>query len=410
MSVETNESIQSEVSNGHSENGHSNGNLEAKMKLLKLGTDKEDKPGKTAHLKRSREEEEFQLLVHSYGEHQRWMQLSFMSVEQFLEETEEGKGQKLREMKPTDVNELSIVELSGLMYWIDKQNPYTKLPMEDKAALLKRYSVRKLSLDHFYRASKHPQYVARREFVMNNGTFVPANRTGFELPEDDIQQIEAKRMTFARTFDRFWNNVIIPFMNLNVNDAEITFIHIMMLWSTRNDEYVTGRTRAIMTDRRSWALDQLYRWYLSSNDWSSGTAEDRLDTICSLLKEIESICDQHCQDFQVAKMFEFCDMSKFWYETLCYAPCNIDFQDLDSEMLEKLKQFSLESKKKKKEATNDDGVKDQNTVEEDPTLLHEEIDPNVLGYNVEMVENVMAPLPDDNPEFANDLEIKRRAD
>ena len=28
---------------------------------------------------------------------------------------------------------------------------------------------------------------------MNNFTFVPADRTGFELPDDDAHQIQAKR-------------------------------------------------------------------------------------------------------------------------------------------------------------------------------------------------------------------------
>lgn len=37
---------------------------------------------------------------------------------------------------------------------------------------------------------------------------------------------------------------------------------------------------------------------------------------------LQVICDQHCQDFQVAKLFEFCDMSKYWYESLCYSSIN----------------------------------------------------------------------------------------
>lgn len=48
----------------------------------------------------------------------------------------------------------------------------------------------------------------------------------------------------------------------------------------------------------------------------------------------------HCQDFQVAKLFEFCDMSKFWYETLCYAPCNTNVLKFDPNLLENLKRFT----------------------------------------------------------------------
>ena len=100
---------------------------------------------------------EFNELVYAYRVHQRMMQLSFSTIEQFLEEHNEG--QKLRKWEPTDVKKLSEVELVGLLYWIEKQRPYKELPSEDKSALLMRYSVRKLSLDHFYSASKHPVHV-----------------------------------------------------------------------------------------------------------------------------------------------------------------------------------------------------------------------------------------------------------
>lgn len=104
------------------------------------------------------DQQEFRHLVFAYGEHQRMMQLSFSTFEQFLDE--HNSGQKLRKMEPMDVSKLSAVELTGLLYWIEKQQPYTDLSGEDKAVLLKRYSVRKLSLDHFYSASKHPEYVS----------------------------------------------------------------------------------------------------------------------------------------------------------------------------------------------------------------------------------------------------------
>ncbi|EFO99490.1 CRE-NHR-71 protein [Caenorhabditis remanei] len=371
------------------------------------------------------QQQEFNHLVFAYGEHQRMMQLSFSTFEQFLDE--HSTGPKLRRMDPLDVSKLSAVELTGLLYWIEKQQPYGELPNEDKSSLLKRYSVRKLSLDHFYSASKHPEYCARGEFVMNNFTFVPADRTGFELPDDDAHQIQAKRETFAPTFNRFWSNVIHPFVSMKVNDAEVVFLHIMLLWSVTNNEHVTENTRTVMKHRRDWAMNRLFEWY---NDHNTEDPALRLGQMILLLGEIELICDMHCQDFQVAKLFEFCDMSKFWYETLCYAPCNTNVLKFDPNLLENLKRFTAISVMEangalnsliKTEIKSDPGMYSSPEMQDSPTQYIENhtidltngflplpihppvpppkspdaVDPDLLVYNAHLIPCVLAPLPDD---------------
>uniref|UniRef100_A0A1I7V3K2 NR LBD domain-containing protein n=1 Tax=Caenorhabditis tropicalis TaxID=1561998 RepID=A0A1I7V3K2_9PELO len=401
-------------------------------KYVKIELDDEPIPS-TSSARKSRQstpnddnQQEFNHLVFAYGEHQRMMQLSFSTFEQFLDE--HANGQKLRRMDPLDVSKLSAVELTGLLYWIEKQQPYIDLPNEDKSSLLKRYSVRKLSLDHFYSASKHPSYCERGEFVMNNFTFVPEDRTGFELPDDDPHQIQAKRdhcRTFAPTFARFWSNVIHPFVAMKVNDAEVVFLHIMLLWSVTNNEHVTEETRHVMKTRRDWAMNRLFEWY---NDHGTEDPALRLGQMILLLGEIELICDMHCQDFQVAKLFEFCDMSKFWYETLCYAPCNTNVLKFDPNLLENLKRFTAISVMEanggapppiKKEIKQDPGLfsspetnppsnynenqsidiqiaphtKGMAIKPLDPSLAN--VDPALLVFNATMLPSVMAPLPDD---------------
>lgn len=405
-------------------------------KFVKLEIEDEPIPS-TSSARKSRqctpsddEQQEFNHLVFAYGEHQRMMQLSFSTFEQFLDEL--ANGQKLRKMDPLDVSKLSAVELTGLLYWIEKQQPYPELPCEDKSSLLKRYSVRKLSLDHFYSASKHPEYCNRGEFVMNNFTFVPNDRTGFELPDDDPHQIQAKRdnsRTFAPTFSRFWSNVIHPFVAMKINDAEVVFLHIMLLWSVTNNEHVTEDTRRIMKLRRDWAMTRLFEWY---GDHGTEDPALRLGQMILLLGEIELICDMHCQDFQVAKLFEFCDMSKFWYETLCYAPCNTNVLKFDPNLLENLKRFTAISVM---EANGALGPLIKREIKQDPSLFNSpasnppsnynenhiidlvppppapmtklplatkpldsafaNIDPALLVFNAHMLPSVMAPLPDD---------------
>ncbi|EFP07012.1 hypothetical protein CRE_10420 [Caenorhabditis remanei] len=327
---------------------------------------------------------EFNELVYAYRVHQRMMQLSFSTIEQFLEEHNEG--QKLRKWEPTDVKKLSEVELVGLLYWIEKQRPYKELPSEDKSALLMRYSVRKLSLDHFYSASKHPIHCDNREFVMNNYTFVPEDRTGFELPEDDAHQIEAKRGAFSRTFNRFWNNVIDRFVQLKITDAEIVFLHCMLLWSESNNSHVTEETVKKMEQRRDWATIRLCTWY---KDHNLENPDLRLEKILLLLDEIEIVCDMHCQDFIVAKMYEFCDMSQFFYEKLCYAPCNTNIDNVDPDFFEKFRQYA-------KASPNEGSEADQRRRGEE-NLQQVDMDSVSLTLNPHLLPCVLAPLPDDNP-------------
>ncbi|TKR82369.1 hypothetical protein L596_016106 [Steinernema carpocapsae] len=146
------------------------------------------------------EGEEFERLVQSYGESQRLMQLAMTSIDDFLSEPAAGKP-KIRKMCPNDVDKLSTVELSGLLYWIEKMHPYKHLDENDRASLLRRYSVRKLSLDHFYHASKFKEHIEIGNFVMLNNTYVPPSATGLECVNDDEVTIKAKYGIFRPTLD-----------------------------------------------------------------------------------------------------------------------------------------------------------------------------------------------------------------
>lgn len=45
------------------------------------------------------------------------------------------QGIELREMVPADVNQLSTTELNGLLYWIEKLEPFSSLPPEDRVRI-----------------------------------------------------------------------------------------------------------------------------------------------------------------------------------------------------------------------------------------------------------------------------------
>jgi hypothetical protein len=56
-------------------------------------------------------------------------------------------------------------------------------------------------LDHFYIASKFPQYTQSDSFMMNNNRFVPSYLTGFETTDDTELTRKAKFRLLRPTID-----------------------------------------------------------------------------------------------------------------------------------------------------------------------------------------------------------------
>ncbi|KAI3413182.1 hypothetical protein GPALN_010683 [Globodera pallida] len=267
------------------------------------------------------EQREFDDLVSYYREHLIWINRAVtpIDIESFLNE-EHGDCIKWRPMEPTDLDVLSKIELSGLLYWIEKLSPFRQLPVKERTTLFKRYTVRKLSLDHFYTASKHPKLIADGNFAMPNNTYVSPDRTGFETTRDDEHTRKAKFQILRPTIDRLWHTLVLPFAEMRVTDAEIVAIHMLLMWSGSNNRFVDESTRHIMQERREWAVRRLFKHYAST-----GVEEPtvRLGEILLLLPELEVVCDMHCKDFQVAQLFEFCNMSEYWYENYAYSSLSI---------------------------------------------------------------------------------------
>lgn len=106
---------------------------------------------------------------------------------------------------------------------------------------------------------------------------------------------------------------------MRITDAEIVTLHLLLLWSSQSklfsrrnlnidDDVIDNRLvseplKEIMRKRREWAIQRLFEHYEQI-----GIADPvvRLGEVILLLPEIEVVCDLHCTDFQVAKLFQFC--------------------------------------------------------------------------------------------------------
>ncbi|PIC14208.1 hypothetical protein B9Z55_027196 [Caenorhabditis nigoni] len=166
-----------------------------------------------------------------------------------------------------------------------------------------------------------------------------------------------------------------------------------------DNSHVTAETVKTMTNRREWARTRLSTWY---HDHSLENPVERLQKILELLEEIEIVCDMHCEDFVVAKMYEFCDMSKFFYETLCYAPCNADKDHVDPSLFEQFKKYATRDGSKPR--PSDDSTPEEATPEGPVNRFAGDIDPTRLVLDQSNLTAVMAPLPDDKGFDLNDLQ------
>uniref|UniRef100_A0A0K0E0T0 Nuclear receptor domain-containing protein n=1 Tax=Strongyloides stercoralis TaxID=6248 RepID=A0A0K0E0T0_STRER len=263
-------------------------------------------------------------LVKNYREHLRMMEIELTSVDHFVNEG--SMNLPLKEFTPDDIAPMAKAELNGLLWFIEKLDPFQYMDQADKHALLQRYSVRKLSLDHIYVASKYTEELEKDNWVMLNHKYVPPTKTGFERNSDlemNKAGLEARRIKFQifrPTINKILEAVVKPFNSMKINDYEVTVLHLLLMWSIRNNRFVSPSLKPILRAQRDWAIKCLTKYYESINH---PEAFVRLGQILLLLPEIEVACDMHCQDYNIAKLFDCRKLEDYWYEKLCYSKLNI---------------------------------------------------------------------------------------
>uniref|UniRef100_A0AC35UB31 Nuclear receptor domain-containing protein n=1 Tax=Rhabditophanes sp. KR3021 TaxID=114890 RepID=A0AC35UB31_9BILA len=136
-----------------------------------------------------------------------------------------------REFNPSDVDNLAGAELNGLSYMCEKMEPWKHFCVKERDILFKRFSVRKLALDHAYFASKHTQLIEENKFAMINYTYLSETATGFEKIGDSEEILKRKKTILRPTIDRMLNKCVKPMNKLNMKSAEILAMHVMLMWS-----------------------------------------------------------------------------------------------------------------------------------------------------------------------------------
>uniref|UniRef100_A0AC35TQM7 Nuclear receptor domain-containing protein n=1 Tax=Rhabditophanes sp. KR3021 TaxID=114890 RepID=A0AC35TQM7_9BILA len=263
---------------------------------------------------------DFERIVFCYQENNRMMQLRLTDTSEFIRSL--GHQTVFQKFDPSGVNNLAGAELGGLMYLIEKMDPWKYLEVHEKNILFKRFSVRKLAWDHAYHASKYDDMIKKRNFAMLNFTYVPEDSTGFERPGEEESGLIKKRNVFRPTINKMFTCIILPMNRMKVTDAEVFAMHVMLMWSKSNERFFSRPNFSkIQKQQKDWAINSLVQWYRQNNvpDY-----ELRLGELLLLLADMEVVCENHCQDFHIAKLFDFCDMSQYWYDQVCYTKINFE--------------------------------------------------------------------------------------
>uniref|UniRef100_A0A0K0FC23 Transcription factor HNF-4 homolog (inferred by orthology to a D. melanogaster protein) n=1 Tax=Strongyloides venezuelensis TaxID=75913 RepID=A0A0K0FC23_STRVS len=227
----------------------------------------------------------------------------------------------LKEFTPNDISLLARSDLTSVTLWISQIKEYLQFTDSEKASLLKRFSLRKIMLDHCYMTSKYKDHFEKGNLVMPNYTYIPIDKTGYEKENDNFFTKEIVYNIFRKTFNYAIECIIKPMYRLNLTEEEIVFLYFLILWNRNNEKYVSIDKRYIFLNQRNWALKCLSIHYWEKN---ISNPDIRLGEITLLLKELEWCCFLHCEDYMTSKCFNGSYLKEKWYDNVCYSKINFD--------------------------------------------------------------------------------------
>uniref|UniRef100_A0A0K0EPK6 Nuclear receptor n=1 Tax=Strongyloides stercoralis TaxID=6248 RepID=A0A0K0EPK6_STRER len=216
---------------------------------------------------------------------------------------------------------LARSDLASVTLWISNIEEYTRFTTSEKALLLQRFALRKIMLDHCYMTSKYKEYFERGNLVMPNYTYIPSDMTGYEKESDNLSDKKVIYSIFKETQNYTIECVIKPMNELNLTEEEIVFLYLLILWNKNNEKYVSSDKSSIFSSQRNWALKCLFIHYYEKN---LPSPEVRFGEITLLLKELETCCVSHFEDYVTSQFSNITISREKWYDNICYSSINLE--------------------------------------------------------------------------------------